>query len=372
MTTHHQLPTTADFHALEGDFPAAISLYVATSPAVPDRERAQVAFKSGFDVALRRLEEAGVPRGVREELAAGRDAIVDDFELWGTLSRSLAVFVAPGLTEVFVLPNRLADEVQAGVHFALGQLLRSVTQPQDAFAITLSANEWALWHAGPDERIARLDLHGDYPANADEATNRTSAGRGDDRVAGDLDDLYAKRVADAARTELARLDPEERLPLFVFADETLGSLFAGRKEGRRLVAVTGNPDRTNPAELDQEIRDRLAALNVSDTVEELDALAEGDPGRLERDLAAIARQAAAGAVDAYWFDINRDVWGTLEAETGELVYDRSGADLFTEGVTDLLAQVALAVLDQGGRVVGVRGEDLGESWSGPALARLRY
>ena len=372
MTTHHQLPTAADFHALEGDFDAAVTVYLETSPTPAERERAQVALKSSFDIALRRLEEHGVERGVREQLVAARDAILGDAGLWGTLSRSLAVFVAPGVNEVFILPNRLEEEVQAGVHFALGQLFRSVTQPQEAFAITLSANEWTLWHATPEHRAQALEVTGDYPANADEATNRTSAGRGDDRVAGDLDDLYAKRVADAARTELARLDPDEKLPLFVFADADLRARFLDRKEGRRLIEVPGNADRMNAAELDQEIRDRLAEQNASDTREELRELADGDPGRLERDLAAIAKQTVEGAVDTLWFDISADVWGSLDAVTGELTYDRSGADMFTPGVTDLLAQVALSVLDRGGRLVGVRGADLGDDWQGPALARLRY
>ena len=105
MTTHHQLPTAADFHALEGDFDGAVSVYLETSPTPAGRERAQVALKSGFDTALRRLEEHGVDRGVREQIVAGRDAILGDGGLWGTLSRSLAVFVAPGVAEVFVLQS---------------------------------------------------------------------------------------------------------------------------------------------------------------------------------------------------------------------------------------------------------------------------
>ncbi|HSO70118.1 MAG TPA: hypothetical protein VLQ67_10815 [Arachnia sp.] len=371
MTTHHQLPTSADLRALDGDFAGAVSLYVETSPNPSERERAQVALKSGFDSALRQLEEHGVDRGVREGIAAERDAILDDHELWGKLSRSLAVFVAPGVSEVFVLPNRLEDELHAGVHFAVGQLLRSISQPQEAFAITLSDNEWQLWHATPHERVAPIELTGTYPASASEATNRDSAGRGDDRLSGDVHDLYAKRVADAARTELARLDPDEKLTLFVFADESLAALFGPRKEGRRLVTVPGNPDRLNAAQIDDEIRGQLAELNVTDTLAELHDLGEGDPGRVERDLAAIAKQAINGAVDTIWFDVTLDIWGTLDTTNGALTYDRN-ADLFAPAVSDLLAKVALLVLDQGGRVVAVRGADLGDAWDGPALARLRY
>lgn len=371
MSTHHQLPTPDDLRALDGDFAGAVSVYVETSPQPSERERAQVALKSGFDAALRELDEHGVDRGVRESIAAARDAILDDHELWGKLSRSLAVFAAPGVSEVFVLPNQLEDEVHAGVHFAVGQLLRSVTQPQEAFAITLSENAWGLWHATAEDRVAPIELAGTYPGSAAEATNRDAAGRGDDRLSGDVHDLYAKRVADAARTELARLDPDEKLTLFVFADETIAAQFGQRKDGRRLVSIPGNPDRINAAQIDEEIREQLAALNVADTEAELEALGDGDPGRMERDLAAIARQAVSGAVDTFWFDVTRDVWGTLDPASGELTYERT-ADLFAPAVSDLLAKVALLVLDQGGRVVAVRPDHLGDAWEGPALARLRY
>lgn len=371
MSVHHELPTLADMKALSGDHPAAVSVYLATSPVPAERERAQVALKSAFDRALGELEDHGVDRPTRLVLAERRDEVLADAELWGTLSRSLAVFAAPDLLEVFVLPSRLEDETAVGTHFTLGQLWRPVSQAQEAFAVTLSANEWALWHATPEDRMQEVELSGEHPASAAEATNRTSAGRGDDRLAGDPYDLYAKRVADAARTELARLDPLEKLPLVIFADEQLIARFTERKEGRRILPVPGSPDRLPAAELDAAVRDLLADLNVADAQADIAALKDGDPGVLERDLAAIARQAVAGAVDTYWFDFSAEVPGTLDAGTGDLSYHQ-GEGMFAPGVSDLLDAVASLVHERGGRVVAVRGADLPGPWVGPALAKLRF
>ena len=58
MTTHHALPTADDFRALGGDFPAAP--------------------KSGFDSALRLLEDGGIERDLA---AIARQAAVRGADL---------------------------------------------------------------------------------------------------------------------------------------------------------------------------------------------------------------------------------------------------------------------------------------------------
>lgn len=259
-----------------------------------------------------------------------------------------------------------------GTHFELGQLWRGVTQQQEALALTLSAGAWQLWHATACTRIAPLELSGNYPAGAGKATKRASAGRRDDRLSGDPYDLYAKRVADAASAELAAIDPDNRLTLFVFGDERLMHLFAERNSGRRIVGLAGNPDRVGAAELDATVRGLLDELNLDDTKAEIAALKDGDPGNIERDLAAIARTAVKGGVDTYWFDVTAGVPGTLDVTTGELVYAEVATAATAAGVSDLLARVAQLVHESGGRVVAVRGSDLAEPWRGPALARLRF
>jgi hypothetical protein len=362
MTTHHRLPVAADLVSLAGAVDPAVSIYVATSPDPTGRQRARTAFKSALD-------EVGGQVGEATGIVAQGEQILADEELWGTLSRGLAVFLSADRAELFVLPNRVDDQVSVGRRFELGQAWRSVSQQQEALALTLSAAEWQLWHATPQARIAPVELDGEYPADAGRATKRASAGREDDRLSGDPYDLYAKRVADAATSELAAIDPEQRLTLFVFGDERLIHLLAERKDGRRIVGLPGNPDRVGADELDATVRGLLDELNVADTKAELAALADGDPGSVERDLAAIARMAVKGGVDTYWFDYSAPVPGTLDPTSGELVYAEDAA---APEASDLLAQVALLVHESGGRVVAVRPADLGEAWAGPAIARLRF
>ena len=391
MTVHYELPTTADFATLAGPHDPAITIYTSTSPVVTERERAEVAVKSAFDEAIERVKSSGASAAEIDRLREERDAILSDQSIWAGLARSLAIFVSPGFSEVFVLPNQLDDAVHVGSHFTLGQLLRAPSQDQEAFAVAISANEWSLWHATPTDRAVQVPVDPNLPKSADEASNREPGDLGQRRGSGHGDrgmseddrrtttlDIYAKRVADAVRHELLTHDPDERVPLVVFAAEPMLSLFIERaRNGRRLVPVPGAPDRLGAAELDEAVRRQLASLNVSEAKQAIHGLVEGTAGRVERDLAAIARLAADGAVETFWFDFTTSVNGTLDQATGAIRFATANGEgeNLEDGTQagDVLPQLALLVISKGGKVVTVRSDDLdGDVWSGPAMAELRY
>lgn len=392
MTVHYELPTTTDFQALAGEHHPAITIYASTSPVVSERERAEVAVRSLFDEAFERLRASGAEPSEIDALRTERDAVLADKGIWSRLARSLAILVAPGFSDVYVLPNRLDDAVHVGSHFTLGQLLRAPSQDQEAFAVLLSSNEWTLWHAEPTARAEQMPLDPNLPKNLEEAANREpgdtgrrggAGGHGDrgmseeDRRPANLD-IYAKRVADAVRQELQAHDPDERVPLFVFAAEPLLSSFLERaRNGRRVIPVQGGSDRLGSAEVDEELRRRLADLNVDEAKTALHRLADGSVGRVERDVAAIGHLAAEGAVETLWFDFTTSVNGTLDPESGaiEFATDNGNGEALHDGTHagDLLPQLAMLVISKGGKVVTVRSDDLDESdWSGPVVAELRF
>ena len=391
MTVHYELPTTTDFAALAGPHHPAITIYASTSPVVSERERSEVAVKSGFDEAIEQVKASGASAAEIDALRRARDGIVLDQRLWAGLARSLAIFVSPDFSEVFVLPNRLDDAVHVGSHFTLGQLLRAPSQDQEAFAVLISENEWSLWHATPTDRAAQVPVEPNLPKNAEEAANRGPGGGGTKRVGGHGDrgtseedkrattlDIYAKRVADAVRQELQVRAADERVPLFVFAAEPTLSQFMERAHNhRRIIPVPGAPDRLGPAEIDEALRQQLSTLNISEAETALHGLAEGSAGRVERYLAAIGRLAADGAVETLWFDFTTSVNGTLDQGSGaiEFATGNGEGENLQDGTLagDVLPQLALLVIAKGGKVVTVRSDDLDESvWSGPAMAELRY
>ncbi|MFZ2625555.1 MAG: hypothetical protein WAX29_10010 [Propionibacterium sp.] len=369
----YELPSTDDLIALGETHPNAITIYLPTSPTPTGRQQAVTAAKSAVDEAVRALRAQGMNHAGQEAIRVQWEEILADAKLWGNLSHSLVILLAPDFSEDFVLPNKLQPQSQVGDHFDLGQLVRAVTSPQAAFALTISGNGWNLWKASASERATELELSEDYAEDAADATNRmTIRGRkllrrlGGDEGKKVLLERYARVVTDALRTELGKLDANARIPLFVFATEPLLSMITAENLPWKLVAVPGAPDTLRPDEIDEAVRARIVALSAEAHSALADSIGHGfTSGLAVTDLAQIARAAVTGAVSTFIYDFTAEVHGTLD--------DATGAIEITDDGDDLLSRVAITVLGNRGEVIAVRPDEIkAQIWTGQALAGLRH
>ena len=369
MSERFDLPTVADLQAFAEPHERAITVYARTSP--DDREKSLLTVKSAVDNALRTLREQGISHNTEQALREAW-AAHEASTIWGRLSASVVLLLADDVDEMFVLPNEFDDRLQVGAHFDLSQLIRAVTTPQEAFALTLSQNGWNLWHATATGRATELPLRGEHPADIAEATNRATVRDRSHvrRLVGDegrgvLLRTYAQRVAEAVSTELAGASPEA--PLFVFAAAPLLDLYREADlTGRRLETVAGAPDELAAHDIDEAIRAALPGINaaaINATLERLgDEIAQGT---VARDLADIARATTLGAVDTLVYDITASETGSFDPTSGAITYDADGYQL--------LSRIALQVLQTGGTVHAVRpGEVTSVVWLPPAVAGLRF
>jgi hypothetical protein len=384
MSVQYTLPAATDFTALAQRRSNAISIYVATSPVVAEREVSFTATKGAFDRALEEVKAGGAPAAVRSTLEDEWQRIAADDRLWGNLAASLVIFVAPDFSEIFVLPNRLENQMQVAEYFDIGQLLRSVTFAQEAYAVLLSANEWSLWFATARDRATRVDVSTGHPANLGASmsrdphldTERQPQRLGDKDRTAELD-LYAKRISDVVTKELAERDPGCADVVFVFAAEPMLSLFTGHGVHERpLIAVPGASDRLGAAEIDAVMRDRLAEWNARTAQDHVDAIAQGaGAGLVEAELSTIARAAVGGSVATLVFNFTVDVNGTFDDATGAIEYAPENGRTMADGspAYDLLSRIAVTVLERGGTTVAVREDEVASTlWNGTAIAGLRY
>jgi hypothetical protein len=377
MVTRYELPTLEDLSRLGERREQAITIYAQTSPIVSERQGSFLNAKSGFDSAVNALRARGLSHADEGALRAQWGVIADGIEPWNRLSASLAIFISPTEGDVYVLPNRLENQHQAGEYFDLGQLVRGVTTPQEAYALTLSSNGWNLWVATATARASELELVGDYPTDAADATNRaTIRSRGQaNRLVGDegrktLLETYAKRVAEAVRAELGRLDPNGERPLFLFATDPLLDLYPTADERRQVVSVPGAPDELRPDQIDEPIREVISALNAHQTSARLDKIGDDvSAGLVLTDLGDIARAAASGAIATLVYDFTVDIFGTIDDATGEISYAEDDAHGY-----DLLSRIVIRTLRAGGEAIAVRPDEVSaEIWDGgPAVAHLRF
>lgn len=370
--TRYQLPDTTDLIRLGEPHEHAITVYAETSPGPDLREHSLLQAKSAVDRALRTVRDRGARHGSVGQLR-DRWAEIAESDLWLRLSRSLAVFIAEDLHEVYVLPNALQSQSQVGAYFDIGQLVRAASARQEAFALTLSANGWNLLRATATTRAESLPLTGAHPADAADATNRATLRDRDHvgRLVGDegrklLLETYAKRVAEAVESELALVDPSSTVPLFLFATDPLLDMYRSMDHKREIVAVPGAADALRPDQIDTGVRQGLSALNARRSNARVEEIGNGVArGLVATDLVDIGRAAVAGAVSTLVYDFTVDIMGRLNDANGRVTYD--------DGGYDLLSRIAVIVLDKGGEVIAVRPEEItADIWSGTALAALRF
>ncbi|MBK8463525.1 MAG: hypothetical protein IPL36_10970 [Nigerium sp.] len=369
---HYELPTSKDLLHLGTPRVDALSIYVATEPTPAGRDHAFTSAKSAVDEAIRALRAAGRSHADQEALREQWELIAAADELWGNLASSLVVFIAPGFADEYVLPNAFEAHTHFGERFDLGPLVRAVTTPQRAYALTLSSSGWNLWEATESSRASEFPLVGDHAEDAADATNRMSI-RGRKllrRLGGDegqkvLLDRYAQVVAGAVRDELARVDPAGDVPLFVFANEPLASMVVAHGLPGEVVGVRGAADELRPDQIDEAIRERIGEITTRALSRAADKIGNGfADGLVGTDVAQVARAAAVGAVGTLYYDLTADVRGVLDSHTGAIRFDPEGEDL--------LAAIALLVLANGGEVHAVRpGEIEAGIWNGRLLAGLR-
>lgn len=370
---NYELPTMNDLIRLGDPHAPALSIYISTSPTTEGRSLAITTAKSAVDSAIRSLKEAGHPESVQKQLRDHWTDIAENHDLWGNLKNSLVIFLSPAVAEEYILPNSLESRTTLGTHFDISQLVRAVTTPQHAYALTISSSSWNLWHATETSRASELPLVGDYADDAAQATNRDSiSGRQHKRkLVGDegqkvLLEQYAKVVADAVRSELNRLDPNARQPLFLFGNEPLISMIQEQELPWHQVVVPGAADELKADQIDGAIRERIGAVTASLLSKHIGTVGDGfSAGLAVTDLADIAKATTAGAVQALYYNLGTEIRGSFDEATGEISLHEDG--------DDLLSQIAVGVLRTNGNVYAVRdGEIDAEIWNGQFLAQLRY
>ena len=382
MSVHHEIPTSDDLRELTREHEYAATIYLPTVAMPTAKKENQLALKSAVDAIRGELRHDEVPNKVIEGFNEQWRSVDQDPDLWEHLSSSLAVFLTPESAETYVLPNKLKESRELGTRFNISPLLRSVTYPHEAYALTLSGTGWALWHATAGDRAQQIDKQGDHAEDPADANNKTSIrGRGyKQRLVGDegkktMLDRYALRVSDAVKSELNQLGVAADVPLFVFATEPLLSMFASYTND--IIKIPGGSDALKSEQIDATIREHLDEIYTQRVSAELDRIAnDTSAGLVATELVDITRGAGAGMVDTFLFNVEESIPGSLDENTGEIItldVDGEDDDEETPQPTNLLSQISVLVLDHGGRVLAIRDEEAGHSiWNHVAIAHLRH
>jgi hypothetical protein len=365
------IPTSADIKALSSHrSQACVSIYLRTTPVTQHAQADRIVLKNLAKEAVQQLREGGFDKRQTAAIAEQLDDLIDDDEFWRFQAHSLAIFVTPENMRTFRVPNSLEPVVEVSNRFHVKPLLRSVSFPQSCYVLALAQKSIRVIEVSPDLPPERLNLEG-MPEDAGRAVQ--GVGEVDHWPSGRIHGAegqkvllrqFARNVDKALRPVLTGSD----IPLILAAAEPLTSIYRSVNTYPRFAerVIEGSPEGMTDAQLaerariilDEIYRDELAAWR---------SLFEVRAGerRATTDIAQAARAATIGAVDSILVDIDQVIPGRID-DRGDIVFAEQ-ANTSNYGLVD---EIATRVIKTGGRVLGVRREDIprGE----PLAAILRY
>jgi hypothetical protein len=366
------IPTRAELLDLAAvRAPAAVSLYVETTPVTRDIGAARIAYGNAVRAALAQLDRHPLPRGGREALLDQLEDLGADDRFWAHQARSLAVLATPESLKTFRLANRVAAAVEVSDRFHLKPLLRALTFPHAGFVLALSENGARLVEFFADAPAVEVSVPG-MPRDAASAVRQATINdrSHEGRIGGSEGKKvrlrqYARAVDAALRPVLAGSD----LPLILAANAPLGPIFRSVAHHPHLLdeGIGEAVDRMSDAELAAAARPVLDASYAAAIAEMRTLYARREnEGRATADLSTAARAVVRGAVETLLVDMDATVPGTLDEKTGAITL-AGDASASSYGVAD---QVAMLALGSGARVLSVRAADLPHP--GVLAATLRF
>lgn len=366
------LPTKSEFlHLRNVRSDACVSLYLRTTPLSQEAEASRTELANQFRTARDQLESNGFDKRRLSDLAAHIDDLHDDDDFWRLQANSLAVLATPENVRTYRLANTLTPRVMVSDRYHLNPLMRALTFPNAAFVLHLSENTARLIEVFPDLAPAELKPPG-MPRDAASAVHKSTLN--DRAPSGRIQGAegqnvrlrqYARQVEAALRPVLGGRDT----PLILSAADRMASIYRSINHYPNLLDdhLSTTTDRTTNEEMATAARsvlDRLNSRLVSDVRDRYEARAS--QGLATDELSDVARAATFGAIDTILVDMDGDIPGTMDEQSGALALARqAGADTY-----DVVDEISARTIAHGGQVFSVRAADMPSK--SPVAALLRY
>lgn len=366
------VPTTADIQTLAtARAPSSVSIYLPTTPVSGEVSGDRTVLRNLARDASNQLAAAGHAKAEIEAIEAHLGSLVDDDAFWRFQAHSLAVFATPAGVRTFRVPNTLTPLVAVADRFHIKPLLRAVTFPNIGYVLALAEGSVRLLEISPDLPVALVNVPG-LPKDAASALGVSSMGvntqsRRSDSASGQRASLatFCRIVDRAIRAQIAG----QQVPLFLAADSALGAIYRSVNSytGLAPFGIDRSPADMADADIAQHARGLLDRL-YADEIAAANALYADrtNSGRATTDIAQAARAATMGAIATLLVNIDGQVPGTIDEDSGAVEF----ADSETAGNYGVVDEIARRALLSGARVLAVRADDL--PGATPLAAILRW
>ena len=363
-----------------------VSVFLPTHRVTPDSGQDPIRLRNLLDEAEKQLVAAGLQTSVaREVLRPGRD-LLGTGPFWSYQSDGLAVFLAPGWSRIFRLPEEFGELVVVTDRFHVKPLLTLLAAGHRFYVLALSQNQVRLLEGTP-HGVQEVELAG-VPQNLREALKYDDlekelglhvAGRGGPgarvvfhghgtggEVGKALLERFLRQVDDGLREVLKT----ETAPLVLAGVDYEQAMFRQLTRYPHVLGegLGGNPEQLRPAELHERawtIVEPVFARARQQAAQRYEQAAGRGQGAVWA-VTEVVRAALRGQVDTLFVAVGEQQWGTADPQTLQVrIHDQP-----QPGDEDLLDRAAVHTLLTSGSVFAVPPQQV----PGPGLvaALLRY
>ena len=381
MTDAKQQSTEARFDAFSDELMQellapqegpCVSIYVRQERATRDLDKNRIAFKSALKEATDELAKSYAGDQAADGIVADLALLDQDEAFWANQFETLAVLAAPGKRYTLRLGRELGQTVAVADSFHLKPLIRH-QQSAGRYQVLCLTRKSVRLLEGDGSRIEEVPLHRLVPQTLVEA------------LGGELDDQHLT-VASYGGLQSASVhgqkdksdeDDKDIERYFRAVDKAIWEHHSRpAKVPLILAAVTGYHDtfqkvskntnllkagiKVNPDSVDvtnQRLREEAQAIFEPERQAKVDKALEDFGSAVAQkqgssDLHEVATAAAGGRIQRLILSADKQVGGTLDTTTGEVLFK----DIDDPDVDDLLDDVAEQVLRTKGEVLVVPGE----------------
>ena len=363
-----------------------VSVFLPAHRVTPDSGQDPIRLRNLLDEAEKQLAAAGWRAAVvREVLGPGRD-LLGPGRFWSYQSDGLAVFLAPGWSRVFRLPEEFGELVVVADRFHVKPLLPLLAAGHRFYVLALSQNQVRLLEGTPHD-VQEVEL-ADVPQSLRDALRYDDlekelglhvAGRGGPGAravfhghgaGGEVDKALLERFLRQVDDGLREVLKTETAPLVLAGVDYEQAMFRQLSRYPHVMGegIGGNPEQLRPAELHERARAIVEPVFARARQQAAQRYLEAT-GRGQGAVSAVpevVRAAVQGQVDTLFVAVGEQRWGTAGPQALQVTVQ----DQRQPGDEDLLDRAAVHTLLTAGTVFAVPPQQV--PGPGPAAALLRY
>lgn len=391
MTVHEPFTRQALAELLAFDAQPSLSLYMPTHRTPAERSQDPIRYKN-LVRQLQSLLQERYPEQDAEPLIQPFLTLEKDPSFWRSNGDGIAVFGTRDYFKVISVHQPLPEGVFVNSHPALKPLL-CLEPSLERYQILCLTRDEVWMYEGSSRQLEKIELAPQVPRNQNDAlgselTPRNQQGHpGGYGRSGERGDSMTHEFAGGGKQDEINVDRERffravdkaieehhsqpsGLPMMLAALPENQAVFRAVSHNQQLLpqGINSDPSLLSVEELTAQCARLIQAIHEDRLINALNrygiAVGQGLAGARLDD---IANAAFEGRVALLLVEADRQVPGTLDKNKGKLILDKSG----NEHAPDVLEELILVVLRQGGEVVMLPPEHVMPTGTG-AAAILRF